>query len=74
MKSVIEVSPQMQLDRSESMRSIIKQYYIYVVLALIVIVFSLMKLDQVELSLGGATSLAQTVSSTCCERQFPSSF
>jgi ribose/xylose/arabinose/galactoside ABC-type transport system permease subunit len=48
MKSVMGVSPRMQLDRSESLRLIIKQYYIYVVLALIVIVFSLMKLDQVE--------------------------
>jgi ribose/xylose/arabinose/galactoside ABC-type transport system permease subunit len=48
MKSVMEVSPRMQVDRSESMRLIIKQYYIYVVLALIVFIFSLMKLDQVE--------------------------
>ena len=37
-----------QLDRSESIRSVIKQFYIYVVLALIVLAFSLMKLDQVE--------------------------
>jgi ribose/xylose/arabinose/galactoside ABC-type transport system permease subunit len=49
MKSLIAVSPQMQLDRSESIRSIIRQYYIYVVLALIVVVFSLMKLDEVEM-------------------------
>jgi ribose/xylose/arabinose/galactoside ABC-type transport system permease subunit len=48
MKSVMEVTPRMQVDRSESMRLIIKQYYIYVVLALIVFIFSLMKLDQVE--------------------------
>ena len=37
-----------QLDRSDSIRSVIKQYYIFVVLALIVLVFSMMKLDQVE--------------------------
>jgi ribose/xylose/arabinose/galactoside ABC-type transport system permease subunit len=48
MKNVMEVTPRIQLDRSESMRATIKKYYIYVVLALIIIVFSLMKLDQVE--------------------------
>lgn len=48
MKNVMEVTHRIQLDRSESMRATIKKYYIYVVLALIVIVFSLMKLDQVE--------------------------
>jgi ribose transport system permease protein len=37
-----------QLDKSNSIRSVIKQYYIFVVLALIVLVFSMMKLDQVE--------------------------
>jgi hypothetical protein len=36
----------MQLDRSANVRSIIKQFYIFVVLALIVLVFSVMKLDQ----------------------------
>jgi len=37
-----------QADRSAAIRSIIKQYYIYVVLGLIMLVFSLLKLDQVE--------------------------
>ena len=36
-------SLRMQLDRSASLRSIIKQFYIFVVLALIVLVFSVMK-------------------------------
>jgi ribose/xylose/arabinose/galactoside ABC-type transport system permease subunit len=35
-------------DRSAALRSIIKQVYIYVVLLLIVILFSVMKLDQVK--------------------------
>jgi ribose/xylose/arabinose/galactoside ABC-type transport system permease subunit len=35
-------------DRSTALRSIVKQVYIYVVLLLIVSVFSLLKLDQVE--------------------------
>ncbi len=39
-------SLRLQLDRSASVRSIIKQFYIFVVLALIVLAFSLMKLDQ----------------------------
>jgi ribose/xylose/arabinose/galactoside ABC-type transport system permease subunit len=38
----------MQADRSEALRANVKRYYIYVVLALIVVAFSLMKLDQVE--------------------------
>jgi ribose/xylose/arabinose/galactoside ABC-type transport system permease subunit len=38
----------LQMDRSATLRSTIKQFYIYVVLALIVIAFSLMKLDQVR--------------------------
>jgi ribose/xylose/arabinose/galactoside ABC-type transport system permease subunit len=37
-----------QADRSAAIRSVIKQYYIYVVLVLIMLVFSLMKLDQVK--------------------------
>ena len=37
-----------QSDRSASIRATIKRVYIYVVLALIVLVFSLMKLDQVS--------------------------
>jgi ribose/xylose/arabinose/galactoside ABC-type transport system permease subunit len=36
-------------DRSTALRSIIKQVYIYVVLLLIVSIFSVLKLDQVEL-------------------------
>jgi ribose/xylose/arabinose/galactoside ABC-type transport system permease subunit len=36
-----------QLERSASVRANIKRYYIYVVLALIVVAFSLLKLDQV---------------------------
>ena len=38
-----------QMDRSAAVRANIKQYYIYVVLVLIVIVFSVVKLDQVTL-------------------------
>lgn len=41
-------SLQKHLDRSDSIRSVIKQYYIFVVLALIVGVFSVIKLGQVE--------------------------
>lgn len=37
-----------RLDRSARVRANIKRYYIYVVLALIVLVFSLLKLDEVE--------------------------
>lgn len=47
-KNVNEVSPRLQVDRSEMMRATIKQFYIYVVLLLIVVSFSLLKLDQVE--------------------------
>src|SRR5512136_3211987 len=36
-----------QLERSAAVRANIKRYYIYVVLALIVVAFSLLKLDQV---------------------------
>ena len=36
------------LDRSARVRANIKRYYIYVVLALIVLVFSLLKLDEVS--------------------------
>jgi ribose/xylose/arabinose/galactoside ABC-type transport system permease subunit len=38
-----------QLDQSAAVRSVIKQFYIYVVLALIVLVLSVVKLDQVSL-------------------------
>jgi ribose/xylose/arabinose/galactoside ABC-type transport system permease subunit len=41
-------SMEYQQDRSEKVRDTIKRFYIYVVLLLIVAVFSLMKLDQVE--------------------------
>ena len=40
---------QQQFDQSAAVRSVIKQYYIYVVLALIVIVLSVVKLDQTSL-------------------------
>jgi ribose/xylose/arabinose/galactoside ABC-type transport system permease subunit len=40
---------QFQLDRSASTRAIIKQVYIYIVLALIVLVFSVLKLDTIPL-------------------------
>jgi ribose/xylose/arabinose/galactoside ABC-type transport system permease subunit len=39
----------LQWNLSAETRSIIKQYYIYAVLALIVLIFSVVKLDQVEL-------------------------
>ncbi len=39
-------SLRLRLDRSANVRSIIKQFYIFVVLALIVLAFSVMKLDQ----------------------------
>src|SRR5512145_1853480 len=41
-------SLQLRSDRSTTIRSYIKKFYIYVVLALIVLAFSLMKLDQVH--------------------------
>jgi ribose transport system permease protein len=37
------------LDRSEALRAYVKNFYIYVVLLLIVVVFSVVKLDQVEM-------------------------
>jgi len=40
-------SQQIQMEPSTSMRTIVKQYYIYAVLILIVFIFSMMKLDQV---------------------------
>ncbi len=40
---------QMRMERSNAMRSNIKKFYIYVVLVLIVLVFSLVKLGQVEM-------------------------
>jgi ribose/xylose/arabinose/galactoside ABC-type transport system permease subunit len=48
MKTVTHVSPRAHMDRSETTRLAIKQYYIYLVLILIVGAFSLLKLDQVE--------------------------
>jgi ribose/xylose/arabinose/galactoside ABC-type transport system permease subunit len=41
-------SLRLQMDRSAKLRSYIKQFYIYVVLILIVLLFSVMKLDQVD--------------------------
>ncbi len=49
MNGVKKQSFQFQLGRSDALRSSIKQVYIYVVLVLIVFVFSVMKLDQVEM-------------------------
>jgi ribose transport system permease protein len=47
-KGVKEESIQMQLERSQAVRANIKRFYIYFVLALIVIIFSVAKLGQVE--------------------------
>ena len=44
-----EETLQMRIDRSNAMRSNIKKFYIYVVLVLIVLVFSLVKLGQVDM-------------------------
>jgi ribose/xylose/arabinose/galactoside ABC-type transport system permease subunit len=44
----VEKSLELRLDRSEKVRANIKRFYIYVVLVLIVAVFSLLKLDRVE--------------------------
>ncbi len=48
MKNMRAETLRRQTDQSEIMRAAIKRYYIYVVLALIVVVFSLLKLDQVK--------------------------
>jgi ribose/xylose/arabinose/galactoside ABC-type transport system permease subunit len=53
-KSLSAENLQQQLDRSDTMRSTIKQIYIYVVLALIVVAFGVVKLDQVGLFGRGA--------------------
>ncbi|MCX6031036.1 MAG: ABC transporter permease [Chloroflexi bacterium] len=42
-------SLRLRLDRSAAMRSIVKQFYIYVVLLLIVLIFSVMKLGETSL-------------------------
>jgi ribose/xylose/arabinose/galactoside ABC-type transport system permease subunit len=44
----VDGSFEFQQDRSEKVRANIKRFYIYVVLLLIVLVFSMLKLDQVE--------------------------
>ncbi|TFG69716.1 MAG: ABC transporter permease [Anaerolineales bacterium] len=49
MNTIKKETLQFQIDRSEKIRSMIKQFYIYIVLALIILVFSLMKLDQVAM-------------------------
>jgi ribose/xylose/arabinose/galactoside ABC-type transport system permease subunit len=46
--SMQKESLQLKQDRSAAVRSIVKQFYIYVVLVLIVLIFSLVKLDQVS--------------------------
>ena len=47
MTTVNQELPKLQLERSAAVRANIKRFYIYFVLVLIVLVFSLMKLDQV---------------------------
>jgi ribose/xylose/arabinose/galactoside ABC-type transport system permease subunit len=47
MKSVKQESLPLQLDRAAVMRTNVKRFYIYVVLALVVLAFSVAKLDQV---------------------------
>jgi ribose/xylose/arabinose/galactoside ABC-type transport system permease subunit len=49
MKQAPDSTPQTPLERSNAMRANIKSLYIYVVLVLIVVVFSLVKLGQVEM-------------------------
>ena len=49
MTTVKADSIRQKLDRSNALRATIKQVYIYVVLVLIVSIFSVMKLDQVDL-------------------------
>jgi ribose/xylose/arabinose/galactoside ABC-type transport system permease subunit len=46
-KSVKEESLRLQMDRSAAVRANIKRFYIYVVLGLVVLIFSVAKLDQV---------------------------
>jgi len=41
-------SPKLQMDRSARLRANVKQFYIYIVLLLIVTIFSMLKLDQVN--------------------------
>jgi ribose/xylose/arabinose/galactoside ABC-type transport system permease subunit len=48
-KSAKAESLRLRLDRSAAARSIIKQFYIYVVLVLIVLIFSVMKLGETSL-------------------------
>lgn len=48
MKNVNEISNRQISERSAYIKSIIKQYYIYALLVLIVFIFSVAKLDQVE--------------------------
>ncbi len=49
MKTAQEESLQVQMEKSNALRSSIKKLYIYVVLVLIVIVFSVVKLGQVDM-------------------------
>ena len=49
MKITRQETLQMRIDRSNAMRSNIKKFYIYVVLVLIILVFSLVKLGQVDM-------------------------
>jgi ribose/xylose/arabinose/galactoside ABC-type transport system permease subunit len=47
--SVKKETLRLQLDRSAAVRATVKQFYIYIVLLLIVLIFSVMKLDKVSL-------------------------
>ncbi len=49
MNSAAQETAQTGIDRSRARRATVKKYYIYVVLALIVVVFSLLKLDEVPM-------------------------
>lgn len=48
-KNAKEETPSLPLDRAAMIRANIKRFYIYVVLALVVFIFSVAKLDQVEM-------------------------
>ena len=49
MNSTTQESTRATADRSRSRRATVKRYYIYVVLLFIVVIFSLLKLDEVPM-------------------------
>ena len=67
----VDGSFEFQQDRSEKVRANIKRFYIYVVLLLIVAVFSMLKLDQVEF-FGRGHFLSPDSVITCCALPYPS--